>query len=361
MEPVSDFYYPIIDALDRVSLSEDGDYNPARNKIVGMVAAQIYWRAMIKDILPPGSDGIAIVFASPCNDPFTYQINGPSVQYLGVGDKHETKYDHLGIHINLTDLNAFSIRDSLYSGAPLDTEFCPFTLHVYPSDAMKSAYSTSNPIVFTVAAVLIFAFTSLVFCFYDYKVEQRQQTVMQTAVRSTAIVSSLFPSAVRDRLYPAEKKFGKKLSQRNLRIGKMTSSQSAATAEGYTSLSTSPIAELYPETTVLFADVAGFTAWSSVRQPTQVFHLLETLYAAFDEIAKHRRVFKVETIGDSYVAVVGLPTPRRNHAVVMVRFARDCRQKMSELTLELETTLGPVSNDSTGSSPDSQRFYLSHL
>lgn len=40
----------------------------------------------------------------------------------------------------------------------------------------------------------------------------------------------------------------------------------------------------------------------SVREPTQVFTLLETIYHAFDEIARHRRVFKVETIGDCYGA-----------------------------------------------------------
>jgi class 3 adenylate cyclase len=61
-------------------------------------------------------------------------------------------------------------------------------------------------------------------------------------------------------------------------------------------------------------------------------------------IAHRLGVFKVETIGDSYVAVVGLPTPRKHHAVVMVRFARACRDKMRELTLELEKSLGPVSN-----------------
>jgi Adenylate and Guanylate cyclase catalytic domain len=74
----------------------------------------------------------------------------------------------------------------------------------------------------------------------------------------------------------------------------------------------------------------------------QVFCLLETVYHAFDVIAKHRGVFKVETIGDSYVAVVGLPTPRYQHAVVMARFARDIRNKMVETVLELEKSLGPV-------------------
>jgi Adenylate and Guanylate cyclase catalytic domain len=37
-----------------------------------------------------------------------------------------------------------------------------------------------------------------------------------------------------------------------------------------------------------------------------VFVLLQTIYQGFDRIAKHRKVFKVETIGDCYVAATGL-------------------------------------------------------
>lgn len=43
----------------------------------------------------------------------------------------------------------------------------------------------------------------------------------------------------------------------------------------------------------MFADIAGFTAWASTREPFQVFQLLETLYSALDRIAKARGVFKV--------------------------------------------------------------------
>ena len=52
-----------------------------------------------------------------------------------------------------------------------------------------------------------------------------------------------------------------------------------------------PIADLFPNCTVLFADIAGFTAWSSTRDPAQVFILLQTIYQAFDKIAKRRKVF----------------------------------------------------------------------
>ena len=53
-----------------------------------------------------------------------------------------------------------------------------------------------------------------------------------------------------------------------------------------------------------FVVYLGFTAWSSIREPSQVFTLLETVYTSFDKIAKRRRVFKVETVGDCYGTLV---------------------------------------------------------
>jgi class 3 adenylate cyclase len=69
--------------------------------------------------------------------------------------------------------------------------------------------------------------------------------------------------------------------------------------------------------------------------------MLETVYGAFDEIARRRGIFKVETVGDCYVAVCGVPEAKNDHAVAMVRFARDCLTRMSSLSQQLEVTLGP--------------------
>ena len=69
------------------------------------------------------------------------------------------------------------------------------------------------------------------------------------------------------------------------------------------------------------------------------------MYAAFDAIAKQRRIFKVETIGDCYVAVSGLPEPRADHAAVMSKFAKDIMSAMHKLTRDLEVTLGPDTGD----------------
>jgi class 3 adenylate cyclase len=119
--------------------------------------------------------------------------------------------------------------------------------------------------------------------------------------------------------------------------------ETSPTAESSSSKVNKPIADLFPETTIMFGDIAGFTAWASTREPSQVFTLLETIYNEFDLIAKRRRVFKVEVVGDCYVAVCGLPDPRNDHAVVMAKFANDCMKKMDEVAckLEVQLDLGP--------------------
>jgi class 3 adenylate cyclase len=156
----------------------------------------------------------------------------------------------------------------------------------------------------------------------------------------------LFPEAIRDRLLE-QQDTDNAAKSRNIK-GFLSADKSELNTDTKSLLfGAKPIADLFPETTILFADIVNFTAWSSVRDPSQVFTLLEVLYNAFDEIARKRGIFKVETIGDCYVAVCGLPEPAKDHAVRMARFSRDCMNKMWSLVKMLEATLGPDTCDLT--------------
>eukprot|EP00934_Nitzschia_sp_Nitz4_P008072 Nitzschia sp. Nitz4//scaffold74_size92883//42717//46457//NITZ4_004825-RA/size92883-augustus-gene-0.12-mRNA-1//-1//CDS//3329557601//8062//frame0 len=110
-------------------------------------------------------------------------------------------------------------------------------------------------------------------------------------------------------------------------------------------LNSHPIADFFPACTVLFADIAGFSSWSSEREPSQVFKLLQTVFYHFDKLCQIRGVFKVDTSGDAYMVVAGLPEPQPDHAARMCKFAQQCMMKFNSLTQELEKQLGPETGD----------------
>jgi guanylate cyclase len=99
------------------------------------------------------------------------------------------------------------------------------------------------------------------------------------------------------------------------------------------------IAETYPDTTVLFADIAGFTPWSSSTDPDRVIGVLDDLFTRFDALAAGCGLEKIKTIGDAYMAVAGAPEPRTDHAAGALRMARGMLEAAAEWRAEHEVTL----------------------
>jgi adenylate cyclase len=110
------------------------------------------------------------------------------------------------------------------------------------------------------------------------------------------------------------------------------------------------IAETYPETTVLFADLVGFTSWSREAGAARVVNFLNELFTRFDEVAEKHGVEKIKTIGDSYMAVAGAPEARADHASAAMQLARAMLAALDEarhgarvpLELRIGLASGPV-------------------
>jgi adenylate cyclase len=101
----------------------------------------------------------------------------------------------------------------------------------------------------------------------------------------------------------------------------------------------STIADSFPEVTVLFADIAGFTKLAASVTPPQLVHALNDIFSAFDHLAEQHGLEKIKTIGDAYMVVGGLPTPREDHATAIAAMALDIQKEIESFNRERHTSL----------------------
>ncbi|RCN44592.1 adenylate/guanylate cyclase catalytic domain protein [Ancylostoma caninum] len=107
----------------------------------------------------------------------------------------------------------------------------------------------------------------------EQEVEDRSKELMEEKKKADILLARMLPRQVAERL---------KLGQ-------------AVEPEGFDSV------------TVFFSDVVKFTILASKCSPLQVVNLLNELYGSFDAIIEEHQVYKVESIGDGYLCVSGLP------------------------------------------------------
>jgi Adenylate and Guanylate cyclase catalytic domain len=282
--PCSILYIPVFSSL-----------RTPRN-LVGIVTGLLNWTEYVRINLEfSTTEAIVCVVENTCGQQYTWKLDGKEATFMGKGDHHDRSYTSMVKSFNLTSL-ATPRNNETSVTVSLEAEYCPYSIRIYPTRELEDTYVTNKPLLYTTAAVVAFLFTVLVLLLLAYLQEKRHKLVLETAVQSSAVVSSLFPAVVRDRMFQGDEGDMKPASATRRLKSYLTKGKKRKNDS-----SKQPIADLFPECTVMFADISGFTAWSSVREPHQVFTLLETIYRAFDYTARKRNVFKVETIGDCYV------------------------------------------------------------
>ena len=104
------------------------------------------------------------------------------------------------------------------------------------------------------------------------------------------------------------------------------------------------IASSYPEATILFSDLVGFTKLSTTKTAAELVRLLNDLFSRFDKRAEALGLEKIKTIGDAYMAVGGLPIPRSDHAHICADMAlgmfEDLKGFNNQYTMDLNMRIG---------------------
>jgi class 3 adenylate cyclase len=243
--------------------------------------------------------------------------------YVGPNDLHDPAYEHTKRRIPF-----YLYTDESINEVPLHWAY---SISIYATAEFEAKYKTGTPMRAAIIVGCSFASIILTLLGYHFYIRQRDRKMSVAAAVSGGIVSSLFPAPVRDHVLDSG-------------VGPATwanyADASRRQSEGSYWSNLRPIASFFPEATVLYADIAGFTSWSSKRPPDQVFILLESIFRMFDRFACSGGVYKVETIGDCYVAVTGLPDPQPNHAEVMATFCIECLRSLVSLTGKLSDRLG---------------------
>ena len=293
-EPLSYIHYPIFNRFEADHHHEDDHHEDSESEAetAGILSATVYWTSYFADILPEGVEGIVCVIENPVQS-FTYEINGHSAVFKGMQDLHDTQYDDMvlsadyasfGMETDAHDSHAHT--HSRYTGVDLDEEYMSYKIRVYPSSKMESTYKSSQPLIYAFAMLFMFLFTASILILYDYMVGVRTQMVMRTAEKSNAVVASLFPKTVRDRIMEEATSSSMKKEEKKIGFSNKADSLPLGTDDR-----ASIIADFFPEATIMFSDIKGFTAWCSTREPAQVFMLLESLYGSFDKVCTHGAPF----------------------------------------------------------------------
>ena len=80
-----------------------------------------------------------------------------------------------------------------------------------------------------------------------------------------------------------------------------------------------------------FADIVGFTKYSSNSTPEDVVTTLDMIFNAFDELAEKYGLEKIKTIGDAYMVAAGIPDPIPDHSHSIALMALEMLSSMENI------------------------------
>jgi len=208
-------------------------------------------------------------------------------------------YDLILLDLSMPGMNGFELMDSLKeieAGGYLPV----LVLTAQPNQKLRALHAGARDFVskpFDVAEVLVRVRNMIEVRLLHLEMEKLCERVVAEQAVSERLLHNVLPRSIVERL--------------KVRPEVM--------AESFTEL----IADRFPEATVLFADIVGFTKFSEGVSPDELVDILNDLFTCFDDVADKCGLEKIKTIGDCYMAAAGIPVPIPDHAGRAAHMALD--------------------------------------
>lgn len=190
--PIFAFYYPIAK-----------DSGKDKTNVAGVITLEIALESLLEGALYAlDEEPITVVINTSCGSQYSFEVRGEQVIFLGNGSLQEVVPDVGEFELVSSNYTQFDNLLQAFSGIypTSDEVFCSYQVSTYPTNDFYNYYLTNRPVMVEGLVGLVFLFTVAVFLGYDCLVERRQRRVLAAAQRTNALVGSLFPQAVRDRL-----------------------------------------------------------------------------------------------------------------------------------------------------------------
>ncbi len=222
----------------------------------------------------------------------------------------EHRYDLILLDLHMPDMDGFQVMEALQK---IETSgYLPVLVITAQPDLKLRALDAgardfiSKP--FEVGEVLIRVFNMIEVRLLHLETKKLYAEVMAEKRLSERLLLNVLPHAIAERL----------------------KGRSEITVGGFTEI----IADSFPEVTVLFADIVGFTRFSETVSAQVLVGVLNEIFTRFDGIADACGLEKIKTIGDSYMAAAGLPVPVADHTARAAHMALDMIDALDRFNAE---------------------------
>ena len=179
-------------------------------KLIGVTGLEIDWISYFQNVVQDGPMTL-IVLENTCDQLYSYQVQDGIAQFIGTGDLHDSSYDTMAQSTTNDGVKDYWSQQQFsqpilptdhkeYSGG--EPGLCLYKITIYPTDSYEATFYTGIArITYTLVAVAMTVLSIGLFCLYGVMVDKRQREVLNSAAKSNAIIKSLFPAVVRDRLF----------------------------------------------------------------------------------------------------------------------------------------------------------------